>query len=113
MKTLKTGLFTSALISAALLASPLAMADHHGDREGHHGKRHHGDVCEKMESGDWQEKREAMREKADQRHEDMAERLQLTSEQREIWDEMRDERRERFEDRLEHMKERCENSDGE
>lgn len=110
MKTVKNGLITSTLISAVLLASPLAMADHHGDRD---GKRHHRDICEKFDSAEWQEKREEMREKADQRHEDVAERLQLTDEQRVTWDEIRDERREKYEERAERMEERCENRDGE
>lgn len=109
MKTVNKGLLTSALISAALLASPLALADHHG----HDGKRHYGDFCEKMDSGEWQEKREEMREKADQRHEEVADRLQLTDEQRVTWDEIRDERRQKYEERAERMKERCETRDEE
>lgn len=114
MKALKTtGLLTSALLSAALLASPLAMAGQHGDRDGHQGKRHHGDICEKMNSGDWEQKREQMREKYSERHEAMADRLQLTDDQREIWDEIRDERRQEYQQRFERMKERCENSDEE
>lgn len=108
MRTLKTtGLITSALVSAALLASPLAMADHHGDRDGPHGKRHHGDFCERMDSPEWEAKRDEMREKFQERHEDIADRLELTDEQRVTWDEIRDERKEKHEERMEKMKERC------
>ena len=103
MKTLKTtGLITSTLLSAVLLASPLAMAGQHGDRQGHHGN-----ICEKMDSEDWQQKREQMREKYSERHETMAERLQLTEEQRKIWDEIRDERRQEHQQRMASLRERC------
>lgn len=113
MKSLKpTGLLTSALLAATLVTSPLALADRHGDRDGQYGKRHHGDICEKLASGDWQQKREQMREKYNQRHEAMAERLQLTDEQRQTWDEIRNERREEHHQRYEKLKERCENANG-
>ena len=52
-----------------------------------------------------------MREKANERHEEMAGRLQLTDEQREIWDQIRDERRQDHQERFEKLKERCENND--
>lgn len=114
MKALKSkGLFTSVMLSAALLASPLAMADHHRDRDGHHGKRHHNNICEKMNSGDWEQKHRQMREKYSEQHTAMAERMQLTDKQREIWDEIRDERRQAYQQRVEKLKERCENKDGE
>lgn len=112
MQALKsTGIVASTLLAAALLASPLAMAHDHGDRNGPHGKSRYGDICEKMERGDWEERREAMREKANERHEEMAGRLQLTDEQREIWDQIRDERRQDHQERFEKLKERCENND--
>lgn len=102
-----TGVIASALVSAALLTSPLALAGGMGDSP--HGKRDHAGLCEKFQQGDWEKKREQYREKYDQRHEAMAERLQLTDEQRQIWDEMRDERRQKHQRRFDKMKERCEN----
>ncbi|MGM0572035.1 hypothetical protein [Marinobacter sp.] len=102
---------TAALISATLLASPLAFAGDKGDKEnrGYDNKRQHAELCEKFERGDWEQKREQYRQKAGERHEAMAERLQLTDEQREIWDEMRQERQQKHERRFEKMKERCKN----
>lgn len=105
MKTVKNGLITSTLISAVLLASPLAMADHHGDRD---GKRHHRDICEKIDSSEWQEKREEMRAKFDDRHEEIADRLELTDEQRVTWDEIQEERRQKYQERMDDIQERCE-----
>ena len=100
---------TAALVSALMLASPFALADHH-DRGTHHKhKMDRASLCEKLESGDWEDKRDQFREKAQKHHEEVAERLQLTDEQREIWDEIQAERHEKHKQRLEAMKERCQN----
>ena len=111
MKARKTAsTLTAALVSATLLASPFAFAGDKGkDERGYGGKRNHAEMCEKFESGDWEQKREQYREKAGERHEQMAERLELSDEQREIWDEMRDERQQKHDRRFEQMKERCKN----
>lgn len=113
MKAFKsTGVITSALTSAALLISPLALAGSHGDRD-HHGKRDLNGWCEKLQDGDWEARRDHYREKYDERHEAVADRLELTDEQRATWDEMREERQQKHERRFEKMKERCESQDQE
>jgi protein CpxP len=93
----------SVFLSAALLASPLALAGNHGDKHhGHHGKYNNAEMCEQMRNGTGKfspENREArMQEyqaKMEQRHARMADRLKLTDEQREIWDEIHQEKQEK------------------
>jgi Spy/CpxP family protein refolding chaperone len=111
MKARKTTTtLTAALISATLLASPFAFAGDKGkDERGYGGKRNQAEVCERFENGDWESKRQQYREKAGERHEQMAERLKLTDEQREIWNEIRSERQQKHQRRFEKMKERCKN----
>lgn len=109
MKALKhTGLVTSTLVSAALLASPLAFAGDKDHKDGHHGKRHHAELCEKVNSGDFDEKREKYRQKHNKHHEEVADRLELTEEQRETWDEIREERHQKHQQKMEKLQERCE-----
>ncbi|OEY65310.1 hypothetical protein [Marinobacter sp. X15-166B] len=93
------------LVTAALLSSSLALADHHG---GYKGKRHHGDVCAHMKEGKGKFDRDAMRAKMEARHNEIAERLSLTSEQRNIWDEIHQERQAAWEKRMQQMQERME-----
>ncbi len=98
---------TAALISALMLTSPFALADH--DRGAHKHKMDRAALCEKLESGDWEHKRDQFREKAQKHHDEVADRLQLTDEQREVWDEIQAERHEKHKQRLDAMKERCQN----
>lgn len=105
-----SALFASAFLTAALIASPLAMADsqdrrgHQGDRD---GKRNYSQLCERISQGESRPGHAGVRERMQQRHEQMAERLQLTDEQRVIWQEIQDERREQAKERFERLKERC------
>lgn len=118
MKTIKTlnrtGLLASALISAALLTSPLALADHHGGK-GHHGdrdgKRDYSAMCDQLEDGKGRYNSERHQQRREQRYEEMAERLQLTEEQRTIWQEIHNERQQMHQQRMQQMQERCANAD--
>ncbi|MCG2579956.1 MAG: hypothetical protein KA296_03670 [Marinobacter sp.] len=116
----QTSLFVaSALLSAALLASPLAMAGNHGDRhDGHRGKYDKTEMCEQLREGTGKfspENREARmaehRAKMEERRAEMADRLELTDEQRETWNQIHQEnmakRAEKMEKWQEKMKERC------
>ncbi|MCK7546793.1 hypothetical protein ACFQGA_07415 [Marinobacter koreensis] len=109
-----------ALASALLIASPLALADHHGKDA--YGKRDMSQVCEDFREGTGkfspearQERREKYRAEADKRHAEMADRLKLDKEQRKVWDEMQMERRQQHEARAEkwreRLAERCANQD--
>jgi hypothetical protein len=111
----KTSLIAaSALASALLIGSPLALADHHGKPP--FGERPDMDkMCEQFREGtgpfdpDAREKRMAEhRAEAEKYQEEMAKRLKLTEEQRKIWDEIHQERREKFKERAEHWKEKLE-----
>lgn len=125
MMTRRTSLLlTSAFLSAAMLASPLAIAGNHGDRhDGHRGKHNKAEMCEQLREGTGKfspENREARmaehRAKMEERHAEMADRLELTDEQRETWNEIRQEnmakRAEKMEKWQEKMKERCEEKAG-
>lgn len=109
----------SAALSAALLASPLAVAGNHGDKQGgHHGKHNLAEMCEQMREGSGKfspENREAWKQKyqarMEKRHAEIADRLKLTDEQREIWDEIQQERNDKRAAKMERwqqkMQERC------
>ena len=110
MKHITSGRIASALIAATLLTSPMAMASDHGEH--HRGKHDKAEMCENMREGKgWfnDEKRQA---KWAEHRNDMADRLKLSDEQREIWDEIDEERQEKhsakMEKRKEKMEERCE-----
>lgn len=102
-----------ALCSAALLASPMAFAGHHGHGDHSRGKPS-AETCERFQDGRegrhqqrWQQHRERMNE----RHAEVAERLELTPAQRQTWDTIRDEQQakwqERMAERQDRMRERC------
>lgn len=119
MKHKTSRIVASALLSAALLASPLAMAGNHGDRhDGYHDKHNKAELCEQLREGTGKfspEKREARmaeyRAKMEERRADMANRLELTDEQRKTWNEIHQEnlaeRVEKMEKWQQKMKERC------
>lgn len=102
-----------ALLTSAVLAAPLAYADRHG--EGHH-RMPPEEMCQRLQSGEefpgGDERREEHRERMEQRWAEMADRLQLTDEQRKTWDEIHAEQKaewqERMDDRRQRMMERCE-----
>lgn len=92
------------LVSAALLASPLAMA---APQDSYGGKRYHGN-CEQMKSGKMNFDREDVRRKMTARHNEIADRLQLTDEQRKVWDEIQQERQAEWKKRMQQKQERME-----
>ncbi|MDP4531868.1 hypothetical protein Q9252_06900 [Marinobacter salarius] len=113
MKHITSGRIASALIAATLLTSPMAMASDHGEH--HRGKHDKAEMCENMREGKgWfnDEKRQA---KWAEHRNDMADRLKLTDEQREIWDKIHEERREKhsakMEKRQKKMEKRCKDTE--
>lgn len=103
-----TKLLLSALVSASLLASPMVLADHHGGERGKHDTK---TLCEKLEKNDGKWDHEKHQAKLQKRFDTMAERLELTAEQRETWDqiqaEMKAKRAEKMEQWKARMAERC------
>lgn len=107
MKKRSNSIITAGLLASVLLAaSPFALADHHGDRKGHHGKQNITEMCEDFEKNKGAFDHEKRQEKLEKRRADMAERLQLSDEQLEIWDDIHEEKREKHEQRRDRMKEK-------
>lgn len=97
IKTKTSGLIATALLTATLLASPLALAGHHGE-----GKPAKDEMCQQYRDGTGKfskEAREARMEKRAQARAAMADRLKLTDEQRAIWQQIHDERKAEWADR--------------
>lgn len=97
MNPRKTSLIAAGILGSALLAaSPFALADHHkGDK--HHGKPSMEEMCEHFRAGTGPFDREERQQKRAEHRADMAERLKLNDEQREIWAEIHEERQEKHE----------------
>ncbi|MEO9522344.1 hypothetical protein [Marinobacter alexandrii] len=107
MNKRSNSIITAGLLASVLLAaSPFALADHHGDRKGHHGKQDMAEMCEDFREGKGRFDQDKRHEKREQRRAEMAERLQLTDEQLEIWADIREEHQEKHEQRREKMKEK-------
>lgn len=106
-----------ALLTSAVLAAPLAYADRHGD--GHPPRMSPEEMCERLQSGEdfpgKDDRREEHQQRMEQRWAEMADRLQLTDEQRTTWDEIHTEQKAEWQDRMEerrqHMLERCNEMD--
>jgi len=112
MKHATQGLMASAVFAAAMLAAPMAMASDHGEHHGeHHGKYDKTEMCEKMREGKGWFNDEKRQEKWEEHRAEMADRLKLTDEQREIWDDIHEENMEKRSARMEKwqkkMKKRC------
>ena len=107
MKHTSSGRIASTFLAAALLASPLAMASEYGGQQGdhHRGKHNKAEMCEKMRDGKGRFNHEKRQEKWEEHRAEMADRLQLTDEQREIWNEIHKERMEKWQEKME---KRCE-----
>jgi hypothetical protein len=108
-------LATGALVSALFMASPYLMADEHH-------KKHHGDrkdiaqMCEDFKAGKGRFDKQERREKMQEHQAELADRLKLDDEQREIWKQIHDERREKHEKRAakfhEKLEKRCAEQEG-
>ncbi|SFM93287.1 hypothetical protein [Marinobacter pelagius] len=117
MKKSRVSLIAASALATALLASsPQAFAGNHG--KDYNGKGDMTELCEQFREGkgkfspeNRKARMEERRAEADKRHAAMADRLELTGEQRKVWDEIRQERREKHEQRAarwqEKMAERC------
>lgn len=112
MSKRKTSLIAAALASALLIGSPLALADDHRKP---FGPRDMEKMCEQFRDGkgafNMEKRKERMEERraeARKRHEEMADRLKLTPEQREIWDEVFKERQKESEKRANRWQEKME-----
>ncbi|MCM0612830.1 hypothetical protein KFJ24_10150 [Marinobacter sediminum] len=108
------------LASALITATPFALANHHGGeysgkehRSNHHGKHDMEQMCEDFREGKGRFDQEERRAKMEARRTEMADRLKLNDEQREIWNQIHEERREKNQSRMEKWQEklekRCEN----
>ncbi|WP_420389256.1 hypothetical protein [Marinobacter sp.] len=106
MKHITSGRIAGALIAAAFFTSPMAMASDHGDH--HRGKHDIAEMCENMREGKGRFNDEKRQEKLDEHRNEMANRLKLTAEQREIWDDIHEERREKRRARMEKWQEKME-----
>lgn len=110
-RSITSGLIATTLLSATLLASPMLFAGSQGDRE---GAPRHERLCQDFREGSGKfsdEARKERRQKYEQRRAEIADRLELTPEQREIWKQIHEEDKARRDERKQHwhqkMKERC------
>lgn len=114
MKHITSGRIASAMLAAALFASPIAMASDHGDH--HRGKHDKAEMCENLREGKGWFNDEERQAKWEEHRNAMADRLKLTDEQREIWDEIHEEkqakRSAKMEKWQEKMEKRCEDLEG-
>ncbi|HLV78545.1 MAG TPA: hypothetical protein VKY53_11525 [Marinobacter sp.] len=107
----KTSLMTAGLLTAALITtSPVALAEKQ-DRRGHDGHWNKQDLCENLREGKNlfnAERLEARKARMEKHRSDVAERLKLSDEQREIWAEIHQERDQKHQERLLKWKEKAE-----
>lgn len=115
----KTSLLTAGVLMAAMFAaSPAAMAQDQGMKK-QGGKWDQKEMCENFREGkgkgkfsaEYREERQAEMQKY---RAEMADRLKLTDEQREIWDEIHQERQQKQQERMgkwqQKMEKRCGNA---
>lgn len=122
MNKRKHSIIAAGIVASALItATPFALADHHGGeysgeehRSNHHGKHDMEKMCEDFREGKGRFDQEERSARRDAKRAEMAERLKLNVEQREIWDQIHEERREQHEQRMakwqEKLEKRCENT---
>ena len=110
----KTTLLTAGVLVASLMAaSPAVLAERHGK---HHqnGKWDKQELCENFREGKGPFNREERRAERETYRAEMADRLKLNEEQRQIWAEIHQERQIKQEKRMnqwqEKMQQRCSNS---
>ena len=96
-----TALFTCALLSTA----SLAMAQSDEKSQDRHQRMQ--EQCERMNSTDMQKRQEHHQKNRMERHNETADRLQLSDEQREIWNEMHKERQQQMAKKMEKHQKRC------
>jgi hypothetical protein len=106
MTTRKNRLIRAGLLAAALaVTSPYILAGNHGSDNKRPSMEQ---MCEHMHEGKGRFNNEDRRAEMDKRHADMAERLKLNDEQRQVWDQMRDERQARHASRADKWKKKME-----
>lgn len=109
-QTKLTRLIAPALLCSAILAAPAAYADQHG--RGDHPRMSPEEMCQQLQSGEPRFNREERHERMEARWAEMADRLELTDEQRQTWDQIHEEQKQewqqRHEERRARMMERCE-----
>ena len=100
----------SILVAALVTATPFALANHHGEeyRGNHHDRHDMEQMCEDFREGKGRFDQEERRAKMEARRTEMAERLKLNDEQREIWNQIHEERREKYQNRMDEWKEKLE-----
>ncbi len=104
MTTRKSGFMSAGLLAVALIAtSPLTLAGNPGPDY----KRPSMDqMCKNMQEGKGRASQEERRARMDKRQADMAERLKLNEEQRQIWNQIHEERRAEHKQRSDKWKEK-------
>ena len=102
-------LITAGLLAATLFAtSPAVLADNHGKHQDRGGKWDKKELCKNFREGKDTFNREERLEAMTERRAEMADRLKLTDEQREIWAEMHAERQEKYQERMQQWQEKME-----
>ncbi|PFG09636.1 hypothetical protein [Marinobacter sp. LV10MA510-1] len=106
MKTPQSVRIAAALITCALLSTaPLAVAQ--GYEKGQNKHQRIQEQCEQMTNADMQTRHTQRQQEMMKRHNETADRLQLTDEQREIWSDMHKERQQQMQKRMEKQQKRC------
>ncbi|BFN13463.1 hypothetical protein Q672_03295 [Marinobacter sp. EVN1] len=110
----KTTLLTAGVLVASLMAaSPAVLAERHG-KHNQNGKWDKQELCENFREGKGPFNREERRAERETYRAEMADRLKLNEEQRQIWAEIHQERQAKQEKRMnqwqEKMQQRCSNS---
>lgn len=106
MKTRQSVRIAAALMTCALLSTaPLAMAQSNDKSHGKHQRMQ--EQCEQMNSTDMQARRAQHQQKMMERRSEMADRLKLSDEQREIWNDIHQERQQQMQKKMEKQQKRC------
>lgn len=109
----KTSILATGVLMATLIAaSPAAMADNHGKHK-QGGKWDKQEMCENFREGKGPFNREERQQEMQQYRAEIADRLKLDEEQREIWQEIHQERQQKHQQRMEQWQEKMEQRCGE
>ncbi len=109
----KTSILATGVLMATLIAiSPAAMAESNGKYK-HGGMRDKQEMCENFREGQGPLNREERQREMQQYRAEMADRLKLTEEQREIWQEIHQERQQKHQQRMDQWQEKMEQRCGE
>lgn len=109
MTTRKNGIISAGILAAAFITmSPVALAGNHGADHHRHDKQSMEKMCSDLQKGEGRFNQEDRIAKMDKRRADMAERLKLNDEQRQIWKEIHNERQAEHKKRMDKWQEKLE-----